>query len=302
MRSLSISLSPIASTLAHKVRSLGYALIAVAFALPFVAIPFGYSTAFQAGESLARNLFALFVLALIAWLTIKRRSDMTKALAQLLLGVLMCLFVGSNFAVAITEEQQAKQQLQQMLEFSEKHAASFNDLAARVDKVDLNSTLSSENITSPSGLATAKATVAQFRALLAERRLLLQTYLTELDRYLSELPPGNFKDGAMSGVAAERASTVKLYSDLDRSQTAWVEAISDVLDWSTGQSGKLFMKGSQLMFTSVRQKDELTALVNRASAVEDDLNKVLKATKVAQAAAQEKMKVNVQAAEKLLRK
>ncbi len=302
MTSLPIPLSPIASTLAYKLHSLGYALIAIAFAFPFVAIPFGHSTAFQAGESLARNLVALFVFALIAWIVIKRRGDMARALAQLLIGVLMCLLVGSNFAVAITEEQQSKQQLQQMLEFSERHAASFNELAARVDKVDLNSTLSSENITSPSGLATAKATVAQFRALLAERRLLLQTYLTELDRYLNELPSGNFKTGAMSEVAVGRAATVKIYSDLDRNQTAWVEAISAVLEWSSRQSGKLFMKGNQLMFTSVRQKDELTALVNRASEVEDDLNKVLQATKVAQTAAQEKMKANKQVAEKILQK
>ena len=302
MTSIAIPLSPLASTLARKLHSTGSALIAVAFSLPFLAIPFGYSTAFQAGESLVRNLLALFILALIAWLTTRKRSDMAKALAQLLSGILMCLFVGSNFASAVTEEQQAKQQLQKMLEFSAKQSASFNDLAARFDKVDLNSTLTPENITSPSGLATAKATVAQFRALLAERRLLVQTYLTELNRYLNELPPGDFKDGAKSGIGASWETTVKIYGDLDRSQTAWVEAVSAVLDWSTGQVGKLFMQGNQLMFTSPSQKAELTVLANRVSVAEANLNKVLQATAVAQTAAQEKTKANMQEADKLLRK
>lgn len=302
MTSLAIPLSPVASTLARKLHGTGYVLIAIAFAVPFLAIPFGYSTAFQAGESLVQNLLALFVFALIAWLTTRKRSDMAKALAQLLSGILMCLFVGSNFASAVTEEQQAKQQLQKMLEFSAKQSALFNDLAARFDKVDLNSALTVEGLTSPSGLATAKATVAQFRALLAERRLLVQTYLTELDRYLNELPSGKFKDGAMSSVGAGRETTVKIYGDLDRSQTAWVDSISAVLDWSTGQSGKLFMQGNQLMFTNPSQKAELAALANRVSVAEADLNKVLQATAVEQTAAQEKTKANMQAAEKLLRK
>lgn len=227
---------------------------------------------------------------------------MAKALAQFLSGILMCLFVGSNFAGAVGEEQQAKQELQKMLEFSAKKSASFNELAARFDKLDLNSALTVEGLTSPSGLATAKATVAQFRALLAERRLLVQTYLTELDHYLNGLPPGNFKDGAMSSVGSGKATTIKIYGDLDRNQTAWADSISALLDWSTGQSGKLFMQGGQLMFTSPSQKAEMTALVNRVSAAEADLNKVLQATAVAQTAAQEKAKANMEAAEKLLRK
>ena len=151
-------------------------------------------------------------------------------------------------------------------------------------------------------LATAKATVAQFRALLAERRLLVQTYLTELDRYLNELPTGKFKDGAMSSVGSASATTVKIYGDLDRSQAAWADSISALLDWSNGQSGKLFMQGNQLMFTSPSQKAELTELANRVSAAEADLNKVLQTTAVAQTAEQEKTKANMEAAEKLLRK
>ena len=302
MTSLAIPLSPDASTLARKLHGAGYVFIAIAFALPFLAIPFGYSTAFQAGESLVYNLLALFVFALIAWLTTRKRSDMAKALAQLLSGILMCLFVFSNFAGAATEEQQAKQQLQKMLEFSAKKSTSFNELAIRFDKVDLNSALTVEGLTSPSGLATAKATVAQFRALLAERRLLVQTYLTELDRYLNELPTGKFKDGAMSSVGSASATTVKIYGDLDRSQAAWADSISALLDWSNGQSGKLFMQGNQLMFTSPSQKAELTELANRVSAAEADLNKVLQTTAVAQTAEQEKTKANMEAAEKLLRK
>jgi hypothetical protein len=302
MTSLAIVLSPDASKLARKLHGLGYALIIVAFVTPFLAASFGRSTAFQAGESLARNLMALLVFALVAWLATTKRSDMAKALARLLTGVLMCLFVGGHLAVAAYEEQRAKQQLREMLAFTARQATAFNDMALRFETVDVNTVLSVENITSPSGLATAKATIAQFRALLAERRLLEKTYLAELDRYLSELPAGDFKAGAMSGIGAGKAATVKLYDDLDRSQTAWADATSAVLDWSTGQSGKLFLQGGQLMFTSVSQKAELTTLINRVGVAEADLNKVLQATAAAQVAAQEKAKENMLAAEKLLQK
>jgi hypothetical protein len=168
MTSLSISLSSDASSLARKLHGAGYVLIAVAFSLPFLAIPFGYSTAFQAGESLVYNLLVVLVFALIAWLTTRNRTDMSKALAQLLSGILMCLFVLGSFASTASEERQAKQELQKMLDFSAKKSAAFNELAVRFDKVDLNSALIVEGLTSPSGLATAKATVAQFRALLAD--------------------------------------------------------------------------------------------------------------------------------------
>ncbi len=119
---------------------------------------------------------------------------------------------------------------------------------------------------------------------------------------MNDLPPGKFKDGAMSSIGAGRATTIKIYGDLDRSQTAWADSISALLDWCASQSGKLFMQGNQLMFTSQKQKIELTELANRVSAAEADLNKVLQSTAVAQAAIQEKTKVNVEAAEKLLRK
>lgn len=302
MTSLAIVLSPEASKLARKLHGWGYALIIVAFVMPFLATLFGRSTAFQAGESLAHNLLALFVLALVAWLTTRKRSDMTKAIARLATGILMCLFVGGTLAVAANEEQDAKKQLQEMLAFTAKQAAQFNDLALRFDKVDMNAVLSVQNITSASGLATAKATIAQFRALLAERRLLVQTYLASLDRYLNELPASNFKAGAMSGIGGSKAVTVKLYSDLDVSQTSWVDALSAVLDWSTGQTGKLSIQGGQLMFTSAAQKAELTVLINKVSVAETDLNRVLAATAAAQTAAQEKTNANMQAADKLLQK
>ena len=68
MTSLAIVLSSDASILARRLHGFGYALIIVAFAMPFLAALIGRSTAFQAGESLAHNLLALLVLALVAWL------------------------------------------------------------------------------------------------------------------------------------------------------------------------------------------------------------------------------------------
>ena len=108
MTSLAIVLSPAASKLARKLHGWGFSLIIIAFAMPFLAASIGRSTAFQAGQSLAQNLMALFVLALVAWLATRKRSDTAKALARFLTGVLMCMFVGGQLAIAANEEQQAK--------------------------------------------------------------------------------------------------------------------------------------------------------------------------------------------------
>lgn len=300
MTSLAITLSSNASALARKLHGLGYVLIIIAFVLPFIAVLLGRSTAFQAGEGLVWNLVTLFILALVAWVATRKRSDMAKAIARLLTGLLMCTFVGGNLAFAVNEEQETKQQMQQILAFTARQTAAFNNLALRFDKIELNTVLSVENITSASGLAIAKANIAQFRALLAERRLLLQTYTLELDRYVLGLPAGNFKAGVMSGIGANKAATLKIYNDLDRGQTVWADALTAVLDWSAGQSGKLFMQGSQLMFTSEDQKAELAILANKVSSAEVELNKVLQATAVAQTEALEKKNANMLAAEKLL--
>lgn len=300
MTSLAIVLSPEASKRARRLHWLGFALICVAFVLPFLAIPRGLTTEAKAGYDSVSNLMVLFVLALVAWLATRKRGDMPKAIARLLTGVLVVLFVGGGLAVAASDAEQSKVLLKDSLAFAAKQSARSVDLGQRFEKVDMNGVLTVESLTSPAGLAVSKAAAPQYRALLAERRSLVSSYLTEYERYFTGLPNGDFKAGAMASMGANKAATVKLYSDLDVAQTAWVDSISNVLDWAGNQAGQLSARGTQLMFRDQAQKAEMTALVDKVTASEANLNKVLQAATATQAAAQGKTRANMAEADKIL--
>ena len=302
MTSLAIKLSPHATRLARQLHWTGFALICLAFGLPFLLVAVGKSSAFKAGESLVSNLLALFVLALIAWLATRNRGDMTKAIARFITGVVLLLFVGGGIVLAANDDEQAKALLKDSLAFAAKQTAQFAELGQRFDKVDMNSVITVDRLTSPPGLAMSKATVAQYRALLAERRSLLSSYLTDFERYFATLPPGDFRAGAMSSMGANKAATVKLYGDLDVAQTSWADSISGILEWAEKQGGKLSARGDQLVFKDATQQAELSALVTKLTTTESALNKVIQSAAVQQAAAQEKTKANLAEADKLLAK
>ena len=302
MTSLAIKLSPESTRRARHLHSMGFALICLAFALPFLLAAIGKSNAFQAGESLVRNLLALFVLALVAWLATRNRGDMAKAIARLITGMLLILFVGGGIALAANEDELAKAMLKESLAFAAKQSTRFTELGQRFDQVDMNSVVTVNTLTSPPGLATSKATVAQYRALLAERRSLLSSYLSDFERYFATLPPGDFRAGAMSSMGANKAATVKLYGDLDVAQTAWADSISGILEWAEKQTVKLSARGDQLVFKDATQQAELSALVTKLTTTESALNKVIQAAAVQQAAAQDKTKANLAEADKLLAK
>jgi hypothetical protein len=302
MKSPAIVLSPDDVKLARILHGWGYALILLAFLMPFLAALFDRASPAQVGGSLFYNLMALLVLGFIAWVTTSIKSNLVKAKARLVIGVLMCLFSGWPLLVTVSEDRDAEKYLRAMLVLRTQHTEQFNELDLRFKKVDMNSVLSVKNLTTTSGLATANATIAQYRALLAERRLLLQTYLLSLDRYLNDLPAGNFKTGVKSAVAAGKDATVKLYNDLDVSQTGLADATSAVLDWSAEQSKKLSLQAGQLQFTSMAQKTDFIALISKVGVAEAKVDEALAANANAQIAAQEQSEASMLEVEKLLRK
>jgi hypothetical protein len=302
MKSPAIVLSADDAKLARILHGWGYALILLAFLMPFLAALFGLVTAMQVGARLVDNLVALLVLGFVTWAITSIKSNLVKAKARLAMGVLMCLFSGGSLLVTAGEDRDAEKYLREMLVLRTQQAVQFNELDMRVKKVDMNSVLSVKNIATAPGLATANATIAQYRALLAERRLLLQTYLLSLDRYLNDLPAGNFKTGVKSAVASGKDATVKLYNDLDVSQTGLADATSAVLDWSAEQSKKLSLQSGQLQFTSMAQKTEFIALISKVGVAEAKVDEALAATANAQIAAQEQSEASMLEVEKRLRK
>lgn len=100
MELLAAVLGPDTSTRAKRLHFAGVALIFAAFALPFLAIPVGYGTAYEADEGMFDTLAALFALALVAWVTTRERDALAKAVATFSTGVLLVLFVVGRIALA----------------------------------------------------------------------------------------------------------------------------------------------------------------------------------------------------------
>lgn len=251
---------------------LGAALIALAFIGPFVATLFGLGNAFSAGQDIARTLGALAFCALIAWLVARGRSDQFKAKARFVVGLLLCIMVGVNIAKAANEEKLAKQFLRDAIGFQERHAAKFEDLGKRFEKVSVPQYLTPENLASPQAMAAAQASLERYRALLAERNLLLQTYLAEFAAFVASIPPGETRRGAESSMGPIREATENTYKLLDRTQSAHADAMGAVFTWAQANAGRLGLRGGQLLFESREQQAELVTLVGTLQQAENAAN------------------------------
>jgi hypothetical protein len=280
----------------------GAALIALAFALPFIAIPFGYSTAFDAGDRIARTLGSLLLLVLVAWAVTRGRSETAKASGRLIAGALLCVVVGGDFVRAGEEKQIGKTFMREAFAFQAAQASRFVDLGRRFDEVALDTVLTPQMMTSEAGRATARATLAQYRALLAERRLLLQTYLTEFDRFIATIPPSQTREGALSAVGNVKQTTVDLYARLDKSQTRLVDAMGAIVDWSAAQVGKLKVSNGKLIFSSEAQETELQVLLDALNDAEAKNAEVVTVANAAVQKAQASLVENKQKAEALLQR
>lgn len=269
---------------------IGAALIALAFIGPSLATFAGLGNAFSVGEDMARTLGALAFLALISWLIVRKRSDLSKAKARTVVGVLLCITVGNNIANAAKEEAVAKQFLKDAFAFQAQHAAKFEDLGRRFDQVTVNQYVSPEGLTSATNVAAGVAALERYRSLLQERNLLVQTYLAEYVGFIGKLPPGQARAGAESTLGPNKEATENLYGMLDKVQGEHAAALGAVFAWAQANAGKIGMRNGQLMFTSAAQQQELQALAARLQDAEKAVNEAAQKVQASQAAAIEKNK------------
>lgn len=296
---------PPPSPIAKRLTFMGAGFIALAFIGPYLAalLEFGEMTAFRAGEDGVRTLGSLLLLALISWAVTRGRSDTTKAGARLVVGVLLCIVVGSNIAQTAGEVQKAKAFVAEALVFRDQQAAKFTKLAQRFDTVDLAKVLTPQSMVTQEGHATARAVLATYRALLAERRALVQTYLLEYERFVNERAlTGDARAGAMEGMKGKREATVALYGSLDEVQSALADSLERVLDWGASQAGKLGIQNGQLLFTDARQQTELNVLVAQVGEAEKKMNAAVLRAQGVQQKAQQEMADQNRRADEFLRK
>lgn len=269
---------------------IGAALVALAFIGPSLATFAGLGNAYSVGEDFARTLGSLAFLALISWLIVRKRSDLSKAKARTIVGVLLCITVANNIANAAKEEAVAKQFLRDAFAFQAQYVAKFEDLGRRFDQVTVNQYVTPEGLTSAANVAAGVAALERYRSLLQERNLLVQTYLAEHVAFIGKLPPGQARAGAESTLGPNKEATEKLYSMLDRVQGEHAAALGAVFAWAQANAGKIGMRNGQLMFTSAAQQQDLQALAARLQDAEKAVNEAAQKAQASQAAAMEQNK------------
>lgn len=266
----------------------GAGLIALAFVGPSLATLAGLGNAFSVGEDIARTFGALAFLALISWLIVRKNSDLGKAKARTVVGILLCITVGNNIANAAKEEALVKQFVKDAFAFQAQHTAKFEDLGRRFDQVTVNQYVTPEGLTSVANVAAGIAALERYRSLLQERNLLVQTYLAEYVAFVGKLPPGQARAGAESALGPNKDATEKLYGMLDKVQGEHAAALAAVFAWAQANAGKIGMRNGQMMFTNVAQQQELQALAGRLQEAEKFVNDAAQKAQAAQVAAGEK--------------
>lgn len=276
---------------------LGTGLIVFAFIGPSLAMLAGLGSAFSVGEDIGRTFGSLAVLMLIAWLVTRKMSDLAKAKARLVVGIVLCVVVGNNIARMAKDEGVAKVFVRDALAFQAQQQVKFEHLGKRFEDVTVAQYLTAETLVSPDGVAAGKLALEKFRSLLQERNLLLQTYLAESAALIAGVPAGEARAAAESAAGPARVATEKLYKALDRAQSEQASAIGAIFDWAAANNGKLGATNGELVFASDDQRQELQALVTRLQTAENEVAVAAEEAQKMETAELEKQKrVNEEAA------
>lgn len=247
----------------------GWAVIAVAFSIPFIYWGLGALDAEGAGEYSARAVGSLFAIAAIGWLITRKRGPRAKANARIAVGLVLFSVVFANVSAASREREEMKAYLAQALKMQETHAATFAELNERFSKLPMEAVLAPTNTTTPQGIASGKATVAQIRALVAERDALLSNYMAKVKAMVASIPSASGQRGAQAGMAEPRnATTLQGYAALSKAQTATADAIERILDWCAAQGSTLATQKGQLLFANAQQQAQYLALLGKLEAAE----------------------------------
>lgn len=259
---------------------LGTGLIALAFIGPSLATLTGFGSAFSVGEDIARTFGSLAVLMLIAWLVTRKMSDLVKAKAKVMVGIILCVVVGNNIARMAKEVDAGKAFVREALVFQAQQQEKFETFAKRFDEVAIISQyMTAEALVSPDGVAAGKAVLEKYHSLIQEQNNLFQTYLAEAVALIERVPAGTARTAAVSTFGPTRDATEKLYKKISHVESEHAAAIGAIFDWAAANNGKLGVSNGELVFSSDEHRQEIQALVTRLQAAE---NEAALATEVAQ--------------------
>ena len=80
---------------ANRLHLIGWALVAIAFVVPYAATWTGFNPA-GVGADLSRTFVTFVLLFLIAWVLARNKRIVARARGLVVVGALLCLIVGAN--------------------------------------------------------------------------------------------------------------------------------------------------------------------------------------------------------------
>lgn len=254
---------------ARRVSLVGFAVILLAFAVPFFAIGFGHGDAATAGYSVASTLGSLLVLAAIAWLATRKGSALSKARARLVIGVILVGVVVANLHQDAQRDQKTVAFAQDFMAYARDQQVPLARWEADFAKVDLATVLVPANLTTPAGRATARAMLAQYRALLAEQKSITAAFHSKLEDFVrTQAPTDRLRDMNLASMAKGRQSTEPAYHALADARRDLAEGMDAVVAWGEKQGANLGVRDGKLLFSSAAQQAELQALLVRLGDLE----------------------------------
>lgn len=300
---MTATLTPEQTKLARITGAIGWLFIALACVLPFIAAAAGVGTVYLAGQDVARAVGSLLVLSLIAWAATKNRTALGQANARVVVGLLLCMSIGTHLYDRAKNEELAKDFLRQALAFQEQQASKFNELGERFAAFDFNKVLTPANVATAAGLERAKAQMAQYRGLLRERRSMMQAYLQQADNLINTLPAGETRRAAAAPFEKGKTQTLELLEQLDAKQGAMADATESILQWGGSQAGKLRLdQAGNLVFTTPAQQSQMVTLLAKVQEAEKALQEVGLRAQRFENDAQEALKRHKQDAAEILAK
>lgn len=264
----------------------GGGLIVIAVFGPRIATKAGLGD-FSADDDYLRTLISLALLSFIAWLVVRKQSELAKARANAVVGVLLCATVVSNIVHSAAEEELAREFHQQLLAFRAQHESRFVNLGRRFEEITVTQYLTPEGLASSANIAAGNVALERYRSLLQERELLLRTYFADCEAFIARSPEGKFKEVAETSLKKDKEVIGDIYKMLDRTEREHADAMATILDWATVNNGNLAVSNGQLLFATVEQQQILQRLIKRLEAAEKQVETAAKQAQTALAAALE---------------
>lgn len=255
----------------------GISLIVASFALPWLAHKFGHDGGLQTGQAEVGVFFTLLIATCVNWLFVRKKSLRVKAKSVAVVGAVVLLMVGSNFARAADGPGKPDVAfLQQARALQATHQRALEALGSKLLAANLSGALTPDGLTTATGVSSGKALVNTYRGLLDERKALLRKNHAEAEKILKSkvVQPATKKD-ALAALESSKASMMKLNDELDLAQRHMADAMWNVLTWFEGQVGRVMVRDGKLVFFSKEQAAVISPLFEALREAESGQKAVL---------------------------